>query len=62
MPLLLPYDYEFDINTTACLAANLNSMPFDYVVRQKVQGTAMNWYIVEQLPVIAPDDYDRAVR
>ena len=59
VPLLLPYDYEFDINTTACLAANLNSMPFDYVVRQKVQGTAMNWYIVEQLPVIAPDDYDR---
>ena len=34
-------------------------MPFDYVVRQKMQGTTLNWYIVEQLPVIAPADYDR---
>ena len=31
----------------------------DYVTRQKVQGTNLNWYIVEQLPVIAPADYDR---
>ena len=42
-----------------CLVANLNSMSFDYVVRQKLQGTTLNWYIVEQLPVIAPADYDR---
>ena len=43
-----------------CLVANLNSIPFDYVVRQKLQGTTLNWYIIEQLPVIAPADYDRA--
>ena len=43
-----------------CLIANLNCIPFDYVVRQKLQGTTLNWYIVEQLPVIAPTDYDRA--
>ena len=43
-----------------CLVANLNSIPFDYVIRQKLQGTTLNWYIVEQLPVIAPADYDRA--
>ena len=42
-----------------CLVANLNCIPFDYVVRQKLQGTTLNWYIVEQLPVIAPADYDR---
>ena len=24
-----------------------------------MQGTTLNWYIVEQLPVIAPADYDR---
>ena len=41
------------------LVANLNCIPFDYVVRQKMQGTTLNWYIVEQLPVIAPSDYDR---
>ena len=31
----------------------------DFVVRQKMQGTNLNWFIVEQLPVIAATDYDR---
>ena len=31
----------------------------DFVARQKAQGTHLNWYIVEQLPVIAGDEYDR---
>ena len=39
--------------------ACLNSLPFDFVARQKVQGQHLNWFIVEQLPVIASDDYDR---
>ncbi len=43
----------------ACLLANLSSFGLDYVARQKVQGANLNWYIVEQLPVIAPADYDR---
>ena len=41
------------------LAANLNALPFDFVTRQKVQGQTLNLFIVEQLPVIAPADYDR---
>ena len=41
------------------LAANLNSMLFDYVTRQKVQGQTLNLFILEQLPVIVPEDYDR---
>ena len=41
------------------LAANLNAMPFDFVTRQKVQGQTLNLFIVEQLPIIAPADYDR---
>ncbi len=41
------------------LAANLNAMAFDSVTRQKIQGQTLNLFIVEQLPVIAPDDYDR---
>ena len=40
-------------------AACLNSFALDYVARQKVHGQHLNWYIVEQLPVIAPADYDR---
>ena len=41
------------------LLANLNATCVDFVARQKAQGTHLNWYIVEQLPIIAPADYDR---
>ena len=36
-------------------------MVFDFVARQKVHGTARQnlWYILEQLPVIAADAYER---
>ena len=40
-------------------AACLNSFAFDFVARQKVQGQHLNWFVVEQLPVIAPGDYER---
>ena len=48
-----------DASDSACLAANLNAICADFVARQKAQGTHLNWYIVEQLPVIAPEDYGR---
>jgi hypothetical protein len=55
VPLLLPTDEA----PLELLLANLNTVPFDFVVRQKVQGQTLNWFIVEQLPVIPPDRYDR---
>jgi hypothetical protein len=36
------------------LLANLNSYALDFVARQKVQGQHLNYYIVEQLPVLPP--------
>ncbi len=36
----------------------LNAVVFDFVARQKIQGQHLNWYIVEQLPVIPPDHYE----
>ena len=42
----------------ALLLANLNSLPFDYITRQKAQTTHLNWYILEQLPVIAPTRFN----
>ena len=48
-----------DAQAATCLMANLNALCLDFVARQKVQGTHLNWYIAEQLPVIAPEDYDR---
>ena len=55
VPLLL----SADPMATAYLMANLNAICVDFVARQKAQGTHLNWYIVEQLPVIALDAYDQ---
>ena len=43
----------------ALLTANLNSAALDYLARQKVQGQHLNWFIVEQLPVVPPAAYTR---
>ena len=40
-------------------AANFGSFAMDFVARRKLQGTNMNWYILQQLPVITRADYDR---
>ena len=39
----------------------MNSLVFDYIARQKVQSTHVNWYILEQLPVIASDAFAIAI-
>lgn len=41
-----------------CLLANLNSFVLDYVARQKVGGVHLNFFIVNQLPILPPDAYD----
>ena len=41
------------------LLANLNAMAFDFAMRQKVQGQNLNWFIVEQAAVIAPERFDQ---
>ena len=43
-----------------CLLANACSIPFDYVVRQKLGGTTMNFFYVKQLPVLPPSAYTPA--
>ena len=43
----------------AILVANLNTVCLDFITRQKIHGTSLNWFIVEQLPVIASDTYAR---
>jgi len=39
------------------LCANFNSIVFDFVTRQKVQGQTLNLFIVEQLPVVPLNRY-----
>lgn len=41
------------------LLANLNAFAFDFVVRQKIQSTSMNWFIIEQLPLIRPEQFEQ---
>ena len=40
-----------------CFYANLNSLVFDFIVRQKIGGSNMNFFVVKQLPVLAPEAY-----
>jgi hypothetical protein len=41
----------------SAFVANVNSFAFDYVVRQKMGGINLNFFIVKQLPVLPPDRY-----
>ncbi len=55
----IQFPNEMNAISPCLIVAMLNSIPFDYVARQKIQGTTLNWFIVEQLPVIAAGDYGR---
>ena len=57
--LLMP-EGDFSAADACLLIANLNSHCFDYVTRLKMPGTNLSWFIVEQLPVIAPAAYDHS--
>jgi hypothetical protein len=41
----------------SCLLANLNSLVLDFVARQKVGGLHLNFFIVNQLPILPPVEY-----
>ncbi len=57
VPVLTASDPDAYRQSAPYLIANFNAKIFDYVTRQKVHGTHLNWYIVEQLPVVPPDRY-----
>ena len=61
LPVLVPSAGAMDeyLGNAWLSVACLNSLPLDFVARQKIQGQHLNWFVVEQLPVIAPADYDR---
>ena len=44
--------------TAPLLAANISSFALDYVARQKMPGTNLNWHIVRQLPIIPLSAYE----
>ena len=61
LPAILPEQVREYRSSAFLLLANLGATVFDFVVRQKTQTTHLNWYIVEQLPVVPPERYE-AVR
>ncbi len=60
VPLLVPQDQSppTAAGIASLLGANFNSFAFDFVLRQKLQGQTINLFILEQLPVIAPERFD----
>ncbi len=40
-----------------CLLANLNAFVLDYVARQKIGNVNLNFFLIEQFPMLPPDDY-----
>ena len=42
-------------------SANFSSFAMDFIARRKLQGTNMNWYILQQLPVITRAAYNRPI-
>jgi hypothetical protein len=63
VPILVPENLspELAASNAAMLLANLNAIAFDFVLRQKLQGQTINLFILEQLPVIAPADFEQAI-
>lgn len=60
VPLLVPQadSPQAAVRIVTLLAANLNAFAFDFILRQKLQGQTINLFILEQLPVIAPERFD----
>ena len=56
--LLMP-DVGLSAVDASLLVGDLSSFCFDFITRQKLHGTNLSWYLLEQLPVIAPNAYDR---
>jgi hypothetical protein len=54
-PLILPFAAQ--PGEQALLLANLNSYIYDYLVRQKIGGASLSYFIVKQLPVLLPAEY-----
>jgi hypothetical protein len=40
-----------------CFLGNFSSIIFDYIIRQKIGGTHLTYFIVKQLPVLPPSTY-----
>ncbi len=56
--LLIPESIS-SAESAPLVVGNLNSFCLDFITRQKMPGTNLSWYILEQLPIIDMDAYCR---
>jgi hypothetical protein len=59
MPLFL-FDASIEPSKAAAFYANLVALVFDFVARQKIGGTTLNYFYLKQFPVLPPDRYTSA--
>jgi hypothetical protein len=57
LPLFLP---QAPAPQCACLLADFSCLVHDYVTRQKFGGTSLTYFVVKQLPTLAPEQYTEA--
>jgi hypothetical protein len=54
---LIAFDASTETRMQCCLLANLNAFVLDYVARQKIGNVNLNFYLVEQFPMLPPNRY-----
>jgi hypothetical protein len=57
-PLLL-FQTEISSSLKLLLLGNFNAIAFDYVARQKIGGTTLNYFLLKQFPVLPPNAYSQ---
>ena len=60
MPLLFAEGVDWPCVAGLVLAGNMNTIAFDYTVRQKLGGVNLTYGYLRQLPVLPPDAYTDA--
>ena len=51
------FSKELSSPVLSCFLANSNSLVLDFITRQKIGGTSLSFFILNQLPIIPPDAY-----
>lgn len=55
-PLMIP-NAAIPPSRVAAFVGNMTALVFDFVARQKIGGTTMNYFYIKQFPVLPPDRY-----
>lgn len=58
-PLLL-LGASISVRQAAAFLGNLSALVFDFVARQKIGGTTLNYFYMKQFPVLPPERYTEA--